>query len=58
MKTRNPYARALKSAHLRKQVMADKTKANNRKAQRSKLKSGKLVHFEQFARFIQLTNVS
>ncbi len=38
---RNPYAKALRSPHLRKQIVADKTKKCNRQVARAKLKQGK-----------------
>ena len=38
---RNPVAKALRSPHLRKQVVADKTKKRDRQTARAKLKQGK-----------------
>lgn len=40
-KSRNPIAKALRSSHLRKQVVVDKTKKHDRKDNRAKLKQGK-----------------
>ncbi len=43
-KSRNPVAKALRSSHLRKQVVVDKTKKHDRKEYRAKLRQGKFDH--------------
>ena len=47
MKTRNPYAKALRSPHLRQQVVTDKKKKSDRKVASAKLKQGKYDRYDR-----------